>query len=54
MYEGFHFWGMHLWWWFIWFILIFWVFAIPYDIPAQRAKKETVSDLFSKRHALIM
>ncbi|MBA2613801.1 MAG: SHOCT domain-containing protein [Bacteroidetes bacterium] len=38
LYDGYHFWGMHLIWWFIWIVLIFWIFALPYDIPGQRKK----------------
>lgn len=43
-YEGYHFWGMHLVWWILWIILLFWIFAIPTDIPGQRNKKETPLD----------
>lgn len=52
MYEGYHYWGMHLIWWFVWMILIFWIFAIPYNIPGQRAKKDTPLDILKKRLAL--
>jgi putative membrane protein len=51
MYEGYHFWGMHLIWWFIWCIFLFWIFALPYDIPGQRAKKNTPLDILKKRYA---
>lgn len=51
MYEGYHYWGMHLIWWFVWMILIFWIFAIPYNIPGQRAKKDTPLDILKKRLA---
>ncbi|MFT7233129.1 MAG: putative membrane protein [Cyclobacteriaceae bacterium] len=51
MYEGYHFYGMHLFWWFIWVVLLFWIFALPYNIPGQRSKKETPLDLLNKRLA---
>jgi putative membrane protein len=51
MYNGYHFGGMHLLWWFIWLIFIFWVFAIPYDIPGQRKKKDSSLDILQKRLA---
>lgn len=50
-YENYHFWGMHLVWWFVWGILIFWIFATPYDIPGQRAKKDSPLDILKKRFA---
>lgn len=50
-YNNFHFWGMHLVWWIIWGGLIFWIFAIPYDIPGQRGKKDTPLDILRKRYA---
>jgi putative membrane protein len=46
-----YFWGMHMIWWFIWIALIFWIFAIPYDIPGQRKKKESPLDILQKRFA---
>ncbi len=52
MYDGYHFWGMHLIWWFVWLVFIFWVFAIPYYIPAQRKKKDSPLDVLQKRFAL--
>jgi putative membrane protein len=51
-YGNYHFWGMHLVWWIIWGIFIFWIFAIPYDIPGQRNKKETPLEILKKRFAL--
>jgi len=51
MYDGYHFWGMHLIWWFVWIILLFWIFAIPYDVPGQRSKKDTPLDILKKRYA---
>ncbi len=51
MYDGYHFWGMHLVWWFIWIFFLIWIFATPWDIPGQRAKKETPLDVLKKRFA---
>ncbi|MEO8764282.1 MAG: SHOCT domain-containing protein [Ginsengibacter sp.] len=50
-YDGYHFWGMHLVWWVIWMIFIFWIFAIPYDIPGQRRRKDSPLDILQKRFA---
>jgi putative membrane protein len=50
-YYNYQFWGMHLIWWFIWCIFLFWIFALPYDIPGQRAKKNTPLDILKKRYA---
>jgi putative membrane protein len=33
-------------------ILLLWVFAIPYNIPGQRAKKDSPLDILKKRFAL--
>lgn len=49
-YSGYH-WGMHFFWWFVWGIFLIWIFATPYHIPGQRAKKETALDLLKKRFA---
>jgi len=49
MYDGYHFLGMHLFWWFGWGIFIFWIFALPYEIPGQRRKKDTALDILEKR-----
>ena len=46
-----NFWGMDLIWWFVWLILLFWIFAIPYDIPGQRNKKDSPLDILKKRFA---
>jgi putative membrane protein len=51
MQEGYHFWGMHTVWWIIWIFILFWIFAIPYNIPGQRSKKETHLDILKKRLA---
>lgn len=50
VYNG-HFWGMHFLWWILWLIFILWIFATPYDIPGQRAKKDTPLDILNKRFA---
>ena len=49
-YDG-SFWGMNLIWWFLWIILLFWIFAIPYDIPGKRKKKDSSLDILQKRFA---
>jgi len=49
--EGYHFWGMHLLWWIIWVVILFWIFAIPDDIPGQRKKKETALDVLKRKYA---
>jgi putative membrane protein len=51
MYDGFHFGGMHFLWWFLWMVLLFWIFAIPYDVPGQRKKKDSPLDILQKRFA---
>lgn len=51
MYYDGHFWGMNLIWWFAWVILLIWIFAIPYDIPGQRRKKDSPLDILKKRFA---
>lgn len=50
LFEG-HYWGMHLFWWIIWMVLIFWIFAIPYDVPGQRKGKDSPLDILKKRYA---
>ena len=52
LYDGYHFWGMHLIWWVIWIFLLFWIFAIPYNIPYQRMKKDSPLDILQRRFAL--
>ena len=51
MYYG-NYGGMNLLWWFVWMILLFWIFAIPYDIPGQRRRKDSPLDVLQKRFAL--
>ena len=50
-YDGYHIWGMHLVWWIIWLVFIFWIFAMPYNIPGQRRKKDSPLDILQKRFA---
>lgn len=45
------FWGMNIVWWVIWIVLIFWIFALPYDIPGQRVKKDKPLDILKHRFA---
>jgi len=51
LYDGYHFWGMHLIWWIIWLFLLFWIFAMPYNIPGQRMRKDSPLDILQKRFA---
>jgi putative membrane protein len=51
MYDGHHFWGMHLLWWLFWIIVTIWIFATPWEIPGQRAKRDTPLDILKKRLA---
>ena len=45
------YWGMNFVWWFIWLVFIFWIFAIPYDIPGQRRQKDSSFDILRRRFA---
>jgi putative membrane protein len=51
MHYNDYYWGMNFVWWSLWIILLFWIFAIPYDIPGQRRKKENAYDILQKRYA---
>ena len=51
MYNGNIFWGMDLIWWVVWFFLLFWIFAVPYDIPGQRRRKASPLDILKARFA---
>ena len=51
MYNGYHFGGMHLIWWFIWGVFIFWIFAMPWDVPGQKKKASSPLDILQKRFA---
>ena len=50
-YNNYNFVGMHMVWWFVWVVLLFWIFASPYTIPGQRARKDTALDVLKKRLA---
>ena len=50
-YIGYYFGGMHLLWWLVWIILLFWLFAIPYNIPGQRYKIDSPLDILKKKFA---
>lgn len=50
-FDGYQFWGMHIVWWMIWFGLLFWIYALPYDVPGQRNKKDSPLDILRKRYA---
>ncbi len=49
MYNSY--WGMNIIWWLIWVVMVFWIFALPYDIPGQRKKKDSALDILQKRFA---
>lgn len=51
MYYENYYWGMNVIWWFLWIVLIIWIFAIPYDIPGQKRKKESAFDILQKKYA---
>lgn len=43
--------GMSAIWWIIWLVLLFWIFAVPYDIPGQRRRKDSPLEILKKRFA---
>jgi putative membrane protein len=51
MINNYSYWGMNIIWWFIWSGVVFWIFAIPYDIPGQRKRKDSPLDILRKRFA---
>ena len=51
LYEGGHFWGMHWIWWILWIIILFWIFALPYDVPGQKKSKNSPLEILKKRYA---
>ena len=51
MFYNSNYWGMNLVWWFVWIMLLFWIFAVPYDIPGQRNRKDSPLDILQKRFA---
>jgi putative membrane protein len=50
-YES-HYWGMNIIWWFLWVSLFIWIFALPYEIPGQKYKRESALDILKRRFAL--
>jgi putative membrane protein len=50
IYESYY-WGMNYIWWIIWVVILIWIFAIPYDIPGQRKRRDTPLDILQKRFA---
>ena len=50
IYDG-TFGGMNIFWWFLWGFLMVWIFAVPYDIPGQRNKKQSPLDILKRRFA---
>ncbi len=52
MFYDHYFGGMHLVWWFVWIMLLFWIFALPYNIPFQRTPKVSLLDILQRRFAL--
>lgn len=46
-----YYYGMHWVWWFVWLILLIWIFAIPYNIPGQRYKRNTPLEILQARFA---
>jgi putative membrane protein len=49
-YENYY-WGMNFVWWIVWLGLLIWIFAIPYDIPFQRRRRDSPLDVLQKRYA---
>jgi len=49
-YEN-NYWGMDFIWWCIWLVFLFWIFALPYQIPGQRHRKDTPLDILNRRFA---
>ena len=50
MYYENYYWGMSFIWWVLWIILLLWIFAVPYNIPGQRHKKDNALDIIKKRY----
>jgi len=46
-----NYWGMNFVWWIIWIVMLFWIFALPYDIPFQRKRKDSALDILKRRLA---
>jgi len=45
------FWGMNLIWWAVWSVMLLWIFALPFNIPGQRNKKDSPLDILQKKFA---
>ncbi len=52
MFYNYSYGGMHLIWWIVWIFLLFWIFALPYNIPGQRMRKDSPLDILQRRLAL--
>ena len=48
MYYEYYYGGMNFICWGIWLVMIFWIFAIPYDIPGQRNRKDKPLEILKK------
>jgi putative membrane protein len=46
-----YYWGMNWIWWVLWIMLLIWIFAVPYDIPGQRRRRQDALDILKKRYA---
>lgn len=46
-----YWWGMNGIWWFVWFIVLIWIFALPFDVPGQRRRRDSPLDILKKRFA---
>jgi putative membrane protein len=46
-----YYWGMHSIWWLVWLLFLIWIFALPYDIPFQRSRRESPLEILRKRFA---
>jgi putative membrane protein len=51
MFYDQYYWGMHFFWWFVWIMMLIWIFAVPYDIPGQRRRRDSALDILQKRFA---
>ena len=51
MFYDNYYWGMHFFWWVIWIIMLIWIFAVPYDIPGQKRRKDSPLDILQRRLA---
>ena len=46
-----NYWGMDLIWWCAWILMLVWIFAVPYNIPGQRYRKDSALGVLLKRFA---